>query len=338
MKNSADTNPIKVKEISSADFFQHKEFFLEAGYPLIIREFCLEWEAVTRGKESPESALQYIGQFYSRAPVSVCNLDPKYKGRIFYNEEMSGFNFLSEKESFFTFIDRLLTSQTQTYYMPSTDSDRWFPGFSKANNAGLDSLNPVKLLWVGNQTRIAAHYDFPRNLACCLLGKRRFTLFPPEQIFNLYPGPLDFAPGGQQISLVDFKDPDDRKFPRFKTALEAAQIADLAAGDALLLPGMWWHHVESLSAINILYTHWWRESPAYLGNPTSALMHAILSIRNLGVDQRKAWRQMFDYHVFDGAMDDLDLIKENARSYLNKPMDELTARKLRSDLINKLQR
>lgn len=334
----ADTNYSNVKEICSADFLQYKEDLLSADYPLVIRGYCRDWKVVNCGKESPAIALNYINQFYSGAPISVCGLDLQYKGRIFYNDNMSGFNFSLEKESFSKFVDALLTDESRTKYMPSTDCDRWFPGFSTANNAGLDYLNPVKLLWIGNKTRIAAHYDFPRNLACCLLGKRRFTLFPPEQVFNLYPGPLDFAPGGQQISLVDFENPDYEKFPRFKKALKTAKIADLEEGDALLLPGMWWHHVESLSAINILYTHWWRESPAYLGNPSNALMHAILSIRNLTLDQRKAWRQIFEYHVFDGALDDLELINADSRSYLACPLDEITARKLRSDLINKLQR
>jgi len=100
--------------------------------------------------------------------------------------------------------------------------------------------------WLGNKTRISAHYDYPDNIACVVAGTRRFTLFPPEQIGNLYVGPVDKTPSGQAISLVDFSNPDLERFPNFELAMQAGYQAVCEPGDAIYIPSLWWHHVESL--------------------------------------------------------------------------------------------
>ena len=63
----------------------------------------------------------------------------------------------------------------------------------------------VGKIWIGTESVAKAHYDVPRNIACCVLGHRRFTLFRPEQIVNLYPGPLQLTPGGQVVTMADLK-------------------------------------------------------------------------------------------------------------------------------------
>ena len=89
--------------------------------------------------------------------------------------------------------------------MASTSIEKWLPGFSQDNDIILDREDVLGSIWIGNRCRIAAHFDLPSNIACCAVGRRTFTLFPPDQIANLYPGPIDFAPGGQPISTVDLK-------------------------------------------------------------------------------------------------------------------------------------
>ena len=148
-------------------------------------------------------------------------------------------------------------------YVGSTNVDNWLPGFRAENDINLHAQTPLASLWIGNQSRVAAHYDFPTNIACSVAGHRRFTLFPPEQLENLYVGPVDFTPAGQPISTVDFAQPDYAKFPRFKDALRHARVADLEPGDAILVPSMWWHHVEALESVNVLVNYWWRRTFFY---------------------------------------------------------------------------
>ncbi|MEI9904693.1 MAG: cupin-like domain-containing protein [Asticcacaulis sp.] len=134
---------------------------------------------------------------------------------------------------------------------------------------------------MGTRTRIAAHNDFPDNLACVAVGRRRFTLFPREQFRNLYLGPVDNTPAGRAVSMVDFHAPDFERFPRFRTALDHAVTAELEAGDAIFIPAMWWHHVEGLEPFNVLVNYWWRDTPRWLGQPQDALNLAMLAIRDL---------------------------------------------------------
>ncbi|MDT1899301.1 cupin-like domain-containing protein, partial [Acinetobacter baumannii] len=79
-------------------------------------------------------------------------------------------------------------------YVGSTTIDGALPGFRAENDVDLGPRDPLASIWIGNRTRIAAHYDLPDNLACVAAGRRRFTLFPPGQQHNLYIGPIDLPP------------------------------------------------------------------------------------------------------------------------------------------------
>jgi hypothetical protein len=75
-----------------------------------------------------------------------------------------------------------------------------------------------------------------------------------------------------------------------------------------------------------------------MGRPNNALKLAILSLRNLPLAQRKAWKAQFDYYIFDQDDDNLAHIPDAAQGMLSKPLDDISARKIRADLLNKLKR
>ena len=163
---------------------------------------------------------------------------PEIEGRIFYNDDLTGFNFdyarIDLQEVFSRLRDSQVKHKSPMVYVGSTNIDNWLPGFRKENDLALDEYSPMTSVWIGNRSRVAAHYDFPTNIACAVAGRRRFTLFPPNQLNNLYVGPIDVTPAGQPISMVDFSNPDYQKFPRFKDALKTAQTIELEPGDAIL--------------------------------------------------------------------------------------------------------
>ncbi len=154
-------------------------------------------------------------------------------------------------------------------------------------------------LWLGNAARTAIHWDLPQNLACVVAGRRRFTLFPIEQVANLYVGPLDRTLAGQPSSLVDLAAPDLARFPRFAAALAAAETAELGPGDALYLPSLWWHGVESPDPLGAMVNFWWRDSAAAAQvSPLLSLLHAVMTTADLPPAERARWRVLFDHYLF----------------------------------------
>ena len=133
------------------------------------------------------------------------------------------------------------------------------PGFELENAIDLLPPNVVPRAWIGNRIRVAPHYDLMENVGCVVAGRRRFTVFPPEQFANLYPGPFELTPAGTPISLVDIQHPDLDRFPRYAEAAETAQTALLEPGDAIYLPFHWWHGVDSLEPVNFFVNYWWND-------------------------------------------------------------------------------
>ena len=96
------------------------------------------------------------------------------------------------------------------------------PGFIAANPMPLVP-DVAPRIWIGNRIRVAPHYDLKENVAVCVAGRRRFTLFPPHAVSALYPGPLELTPAGTPVSMVDLAEPDLTAHPRFPEALAVSE-------------------------------------------------------------------------------------------------------------------
>jgi hypothetical protein len=338
-------NKVRVIEGVRPDQIPFDELF-QSNQPIILRGLVSDWGLVKAGNVSPETAMDVLQSHNSGNPVGVYVAPPESKARFFYNDDCSGFNYASQHRELSDIFSQIRDNQNNPnhpyLYMNSLTLDNCFPGLRDHNDLAFDHPlfthnKPLSKVWVGTESIAAAHYDVPSNLACCVLGKRRFTLFPPEQIHNLYPGPLEPTPGGQVITMVDLKNPDFERFPRVRQALDAAVVVDLEPGDAVYYPSMWWHQVEALSPFNIMINFWWLTAPAYMGNPMDIVIHAMLGLRDRPEAEKQAWREVFEYYVFGSPETPREHLPPSAQGAL-ADLDDNMVRRLRALVKNKLNR
>ena len=271
--------------------------------PAILRGLIRDWPSTRAGDSGHLGVIGYLKQHSSDESVTTSIAPPSAAGRLFYDNTGSAMNFLRRQLSLASALDLISSSIAETnpdtIAVQSVPTHKVLPGFSEANRLAILPDYVRARVWIGNQVTIAAHYDSAENVACVVFGRRRFTLFSPEQVGNLYPGPFELTPAGPIVSMVDFDQPDHTRYPRFRIALESAITVDLEAGDAIYIPYLWWHHVRSLDPFNMLVNYWWNpESPA-TGEPLDAMLHAMLAIKTLPHTHREAWAAMFAHYVFE---------------------------------------
>ncbi|MDI7775202.1 cupin-like domain-containing protein [Asticcacaulis sp. EMRT-3] len=246
-------------------------------------------------------------------------------GRFFYGEDGQGFNFQRASVPLAMTLERLRKlagdcGGDERLYIQSAPLDLYFPQLAAENR--LPGIKAAPRAWIGNRAVTATHFDLYDNLVCMVAGRKRFILFPPEQTKNLYMGPLDHTISGVPTSMADIDAPDFTRFPRLKEALAAGLVAELAPGDVLFVPYMWWHQVMSDEAFNMQVNYWWNPADD-LPQPMQALIHALLAVRDLPPGQNRAWKAMFDHFIFHQSDPVADHLPQALRGLLgDMPTDQ----------------
>jgi len=292
------------------------------GVPIVMKDLVAEWPAVRAGRESPRALADCIRSYDRGRVAQVVEGPASIRGHLFYREDMRGLNFVRMPGDIGATLERLLAiaqdPDPPLIFLESMKTDDFLPEFAAAHRMPLLAEEVRPRIWIGNMVKVQTHYDLLSNIACVIGGRRRFTLFPPDQLQNLYMGPIDFTPSGTPISLVPLRDPDLTRFPRFAEALRHAVQAELEPGDALYIPYGWWHHVESLTPFNALVNYWWNTAPSY-GSPYGVLLHAALCLRDLPPEHRAVWRGMFEELVFKDPEQALAHLTPEQRGLLGPP-------------------
>jgi hypothetical protein len=319
-----------IREYERVDRALLDEEIRPSRQPAVLRGVASHWPAVRAALQSGDAIVGYLKRFSGGRRIAAIVGEPGIDGRFFYSDDLRGFNFQRGQSPLEPFLDRLLRDRDHPSPMAMAVQSEIIPdvltGFETENRIDLVRPDVEPRAWIGNRIRVSPHFDHNENIGVVVAGRRRFTLFPPEQMPNMYCGPLELTPAGTPVSMVDPINPDLERFPRFADALKAALSATLEPGDAIYIPYHWWHGVESLAPFNFLVNYWWSDARTDIGRPYDVLIHAFFALKHLPPDQRAVWRTMFDHYVFEVNGDPAEHLPEHAKGVLGEPTPELLAR------------
>ncbi len=248
--------------------------------------------------------------------LNLVKIPSSESGRMFYNEDLSGMNFGTAQMLATACFDYVKNQPDQAdYAIQCVSIAEAFPSLLTRINMPLFDANASPFIWIGNKITVAPHFDEDDNIAVVVAGRRRFTLFPPEQTKNLYIGPLDMTPAGQPISLVNLAEPDLSAHERYQKAYQYGLSAELKPGDGIFIPSPWWHHVESLERFNVLINYWTRHKDRVCA-PFPMLLHAIQTFESMSKHEKVAWTELLKFYVLEKKPNDFAHIPEHARGVI----------------------
>ncbi len=275
---------------------------VEACAPFVVRGLCADWPVTRAANRSTDALLDYVAALDSGRSAEAFVGAPAIGGHYYYEEALDGFNFQRETIGVTAALRRVIETAgvdgAATLYLGSLPVAAYLPGFAEDNAMPLLPPAARPRIWLGHASTVACHHDNSDNLACVVAGRRRFTLFPPEAIGDLYVGPIDHNMAGQPVGLAVGAPADDPRYPRFAAASARAITVELEPGDALYLPKLWWHQVEALGPVNVLVNYWWDAVAAGPDAPYTAMLLAVAAIAERPERERAAWRAFFDHYVF----------------------------------------
>lgn len=313
-----------VTEYRRVDRARFETEIVPAGRPAVMRGLLADWPAVRAGGK-PETFAAFLRAGATVEAGEMWVAEPSHQGRFTFTETLDDVTFERKLATIDQMLDLLLRLRDDpapwSLYAGALRVNRHLPKFELEHPMAL--LDPARdrlvSLWLGNRSKTAAHWDLPQNLACVVAGRRRFTLFPIEQVANLYVGPLDRTLAGQSSSLADVEVPDFVRFPHLREAFAAAEVAELGPGDVLYIPSLWWHAVATDGPLGAMVNYWWRDGAADSATPLLALLHAAMLMRDLPDGECKRWRVLFDHYLFAANGDPAAHLPPMARGILGDP-------------------
>lgn len=320
--NKTATPTIKTLTYITREYFDDE--IRAVGEPVVLKGLAGHWPAVHKAQQGSPEVFEYLRAMDTGAiQKTLVKKDPAL-GKFFYSDDLRSQNYDLVEQTISEALESIANPpDSRIRYIQSVLIDRYLRGFTQNNHIDLIEPSIPARAWIGGKTTVQTHFDSNENIAICVLGRREFTLFPPEQLSNLYMGPLETAPGGSYVSMTDMENPDFDKHPRFKSALKARRFAELEPGDAIYIPFGWWHHVKATAETNMLVNYWWSSKSEHPSNPIAVMGHAMMAFHQLPPHQAKVWQNMFEHFVFKANGEPMAHLPELLRGFLGGvPSDE----------------
>lgn len=296
------TRVVAAEALAGMDAAAFRREIMAPCQPVVLRGVARDWLVRREAAKDWSRLVSYLSGLDAGHFAEAFVGAPTIAGRYHYGRGLEGFNFQRESLSVGQALQRIEAAAANpsldSIYLGSLPADDYFPDFAADNPLGFLPSVARPRLWLGNASHVACHYDAFDNLACVVAGRRRFTLYPPDTIGDLYVGPIDHTMAGQPVALAASAAPDDPRYPRFAAAKARALVIEVAPGDGLYLPKLWWHQVEALEPRNLLVNYWWDGFAAGSDAPYAAMMLAMITLAERPEAERKAWRAFFDHYVF----------------------------------------
>ncbi|PTL82678.1 cupin-like domain-containing protein [Vitiosangium sp. GDMCC 1.1324] len=213
-----------------------------------------------QSRSTLDARISVLGEYFQDRTVDFCVLPPESGGH--YLPELvstlgHGDDVAVQGVPFSEFARRLKAAPTTGEYVYMQDGvleQELVRGALQFDF--LKFSNPIgarSKFWVGSDGQVFnLHYDDFINFICMFEGTKRVTMFPPEQMPNMYHAPYDILCGYAPTTHVQLLKANFDHYPKFRTALQEAYVAVLEPGDVLLIPPFWWHHVESFSPMHVM--------------------------------------------------------------------------------------
>ncbi|KAL1788247.1 HSPB1-associated protein 1 [Sigmodon hispidus] len=145
-------------------------------------------------------------------------------------------------------------------------------------------------LWVGSLgAHTPCHLDsYGCNLVFQVQGRKRWHLFPPEDMPFLYPTRIPYEESSV-FSKINVVNPDLKRFPQFQKARR--HTVTLSPGQVLFVPRHWWHYVESIDPVTVSINSWIEMEEDHLARVEEAITRMLVCTLKTAEDPHhpRAW-------------------------------------------------